>query len=242
MFSKRLATAARALTARDGTGRRACRRRSSWPHPRRTPRAARNGPAVVTATSGPTTRTGRARRRRRTATASRINSPDQKGGAVHVVGVPDISLDSFSVSADGNATVSVEGGSVGVAGSFSWTSGTLGVDVNLGPLSHGIDRQRRHEVPAGRHQCGHRLGPDDVGLSTARPALMMYDPHTITIGTGAALATIGHERHHRARRAASQPAKVVVNGLLEMGPGSLNLSTVELDVSGPRRRDLRPRR
>jgi hypothetical protein len=159
-----------------------------------------------------------------------IHSPDSHGSAVHVVGVPNISLDSLSLSADGTAVVSLEGGSVDIASSFDWSSGTLGVDVNLGPLAHGSIGSGGMKSLDGDISVGLGSVLTMSGVS-GTSALVMSDPHTITIGTGAVLATIG-TNEISALACCVNPAKLINHGLIEMGPGSMNLSTVEYDQTG----------
>src|SRR5206468_990119 len=103
-------------------------------------------------------------------------------------------------------------------------------NVSLGPLAHGTIGSGGKKFLYGDINVGPGAGLLMSSVSGSSD-LTIDDPHQISISTGAAMATLG-TNEVRALACCVHPAKIVNNGIIEMGPGSLNLSTVELDQLG----------
>lgn len=159
-----------------------------------------------------------------------IQAPDSKGGSVHVTGAPSISLSDLTLSATAPNTVELDGGDISVSNSFSWNAGTLMANVSLGPLAHGTIGSGAKKFLYGDIDLEPGSGLLMSGVSGTSD-LTIDDPHHIGVGTGAALATLG-TNEIRALACCVHPAKIINNGIIEMGPGSLDLSTVEFDQFG----------
>ena len=158
-----------------------------------------------------------------------ISPPDQSHCVAHVDGVPSgITLQDFSLTVGAFCGASINGGSLTIAGSFTWDSGVIATPVTLaagsvGSISGFVTGNPRKELMQNLVVNG--------ALGFVGANVEIFDPESITIAAGGVMSSTGTTTF-TSDACCVTPAHVVNTGTINVTDGSVTFQNVQFDQNG----------